>query len=94
MTHRPHVHMIVPGGGISLDGSRWVSCRYRPRVRSLAAFGPATVYVAPSIMAGIRSPAHKRRKSGHSDIDAKVRQVGIYTGSGAKPANDREPDAA
>ena len=27
MTHHPHVHMIVPGGGISLDGSRWVSCR-------------------------------------------------------------------
>ena len=30
MTHHPHVHMIVPGGGISLDGARWVSCR-RPR---------------------------------------------------------------
>jgi putative transposase/transposase-like zinc-binding protein len=27
MTHHPHVHMIVPGGGIALDGSRWVSCR-------------------------------------------------------------------
>jgi hypothetical protein len=27
MTHHPHVHMIVPGGGISLDGSRWISCR-------------------------------------------------------------------
>ncbi|HEU4377291.1 MAG TPA: IS91 family transposase [Hyphomicrobiaceae bacterium] len=27
MTHHPHVHMIVPGGGISLDGTRWVSCR-------------------------------------------------------------------
>jgi hypothetical protein len=27
MTHHPHVHMIVPGGGISLDGERWVSCR-------------------------------------------------------------------
>ena len=30
LTHHPHVHMIVPGGGISLDGTRWVSCR-RPR---------------------------------------------------------------
>src|ERR1700739_45665 len=29
MTHHPHVHMIVPGGGISLDGSRWVSRRPR-----------------------------------------------------------------
>ena len=27
MTHHPHVHMIVPGGGISLDGMHWVHCR-------------------------------------------------------------------
>jgi hypothetical protein len=27
MTHHPHVHMIVPGGGISLNGERWVACR-------------------------------------------------------------------
>src|SRR5713226_8557409 len=27
VTHHPHVHMIVPGGGISFDGTRWVSCR-------------------------------------------------------------------
>jgi hypothetical protein len=27
MTHHPHVHMIVPGGGIALDGSRWVAKR-------------------------------------------------------------------
>src|SRR2546430_13095916 len=26
MTHHPHVHMTIPGGGISLDGTRWVSC--------------------------------------------------------------------
>jgi len=29
LTHHPHVHMIVPGGGFSLDGKRWVSCRPR-----------------------------------------------------------------
>ena len=29
MTHHPHVHMIVPGGGFSLDAKRWVSCRPR-----------------------------------------------------------------
>jgi putative transposase len=23
LTHHPHVHIIVPGGGISLDGARW-----------------------------------------------------------------------
>jgi hypothetical protein len=27
MTHHPHVHMIVPGGGISLDGTRWMRCK-------------------------------------------------------------------
>jgi putative transposase/transposase-like zinc-binding protein len=27
LTHHPHIHMIVPGGGISLDGARWVPCR-------------------------------------------------------------------
>ncbi|MDW3689296.1 transposase, partial [Cupriavidus sp. CV2] len=27
LTHHPHVHGIVPGGGLSLDGERWVACR-------------------------------------------------------------------
>jgi len=27
MTHHPHVHGIVPGGGLSFDGGRWVACR-------------------------------------------------------------------
>jgi hypothetical protein len=27
LIHHPHVHMIVPGGGISPDDSHWVSCR-------------------------------------------------------------------
>jgi hypothetical protein len=27
LTHHPHIHMIVPGGGISLDAERWVACR-------------------------------------------------------------------
>ncbi len=27
MTHHPHIHMIVPGGGLSPDGSRWVACK-------------------------------------------------------------------
>jgi len=26
MTHHPHIHMIVPGGGLSPDGARWVAC--------------------------------------------------------------------
>lgn len=27
LTHHPHVHGIVPGGGLSFDGERWVACR-------------------------------------------------------------------
>jgi len=27
MTHHPHIHMIVPGGGIARDGTRWISSR-------------------------------------------------------------------
>jgi predicted Zn-ribbon and HTH transcriptional regulator len=26
LTHHPHLHCVAPGGGISLDGSRWVAC--------------------------------------------------------------------
>jgi hypothetical protein len=29
LTHHPHVHCIVPGGGLSADGLGWVSCRPR-----------------------------------------------------------------
>ncbi|HSR72456.1 MAG TPA: IS91 family transposase, partial [Kiloniellales bacterium] len=27
LPHHPHLHVIVPGGGIALDGTRWISCR-------------------------------------------------------------------
>lgn len=27
LTHHPHVHIIVPGGGLSQDGTRWTQCR-------------------------------------------------------------------
>jgi hypothetical protein len=27
LTHHPHVHCLVPGGGLSPDGTRWVACR-------------------------------------------------------------------
>jgi predicted Zn-ribbon and HTH transcriptional regulator len=28
LTHHPHVHGIVPGGGLAPDGSRWIACRH------------------------------------------------------------------
>jgi Putative transposase len=27
LTHHPHVHCVVPGGGLSIDGSRWIAGR-------------------------------------------------------------------
>lgn len=27
LLHHPHLHFLVPGGGISLDGERWIACR-------------------------------------------------------------------
>jgi hypothetical protein len=29
LTHHPHAHIIVPGGGVSLDGQHWIACRPR-----------------------------------------------------------------
>jgi hypothetical protein len=29
LTHHPHAHIIVPGGGLSPDGQRWIACRSR-----------------------------------------------------------------
>ena len=29
LQHHPHLHCVVPGGGLSPDGQRWVSCRAR-----------------------------------------------------------------
>jgi Putative transposase len=27
LVHHPHLHCVVPGGGLSLDGTRWIACR-------------------------------------------------------------------
>ena len=27
LLHHPHLHCVVPGGGLSADGTRWISCR-------------------------------------------------------------------
>jgi len=27
LVHHPHLHCVVPGGGLSTDGERWVACR-------------------------------------------------------------------
>ena len=27
LTHHPHVHCLVPGGGLATDGERWIACK-------------------------------------------------------------------
>ena len=34
LTHHPHVHVIVPGGGLSPDGSRWIACKPGSRTKA------------------------------------------------------------
>src|SRR5271166_3077788 len=46
MTHHPHVHMIVPGGGLSADGQRWIAGRPR-----LSPAGPCAIPVVPGACA-------------------------------------------
>jgi Putative transposase/Transposase zinc-binding domain len=29
LLHHPHVHCVVPAGGIAQDGSRWIPCRHK-----------------------------------------------------------------
>jgi hypothetical protein len=29
MLHHPHLHCLVPAGGLSIDRSRWIACRGR-----------------------------------------------------------------
>jgi hypothetical protein len=42
LTHHPHVHMIVPGGGLSEDASKWVSSR--PRFLVYVTMPPRAAY--------------------------------------------------
>jgi hypothetical protein len=52
LTHHPHVHMIVPGGGLSPDGTRWIACKrgFFLHVRVLSRLFRRTVLViCPSL---------------------------------------------
>src|SRR3954447_5433073 len=62
MPHHPHVHMIVPGGGISPDGQRWVSCRpgfFLP-VRVLSRLFRRLFLVVRLSDCDVLSPSHSR----------------------------------
>jgi Putative transposase len=53
MTHHPHVHMIVGGGGLSDDGGRWISSPSKPSLSSKVITLPTSGFAA---VAKRRSP--------------------------------------
>ena len=71
MTHHPHVHMIVPGGGLCDRGERWIACRptfFPPRSRAFSAVPPALPGDARGGARGrppqvLRRPRRTRRQS-------------------------------
>ena len=87
MTHHPHVHMIVPGGGISLDGSRWIAKRAdfflpvrvlsklfrRLMIEKLVAAHAAGQLTFHGAHAALVQHAGVRRLSGAAQEDALVR---------------------
>ena len=76
LQHHPHLHCIVPGGGIAPDGMRWVACRagfFLPvhvlsrRFRSLflerlqTAFAAGELHFSGTLAALVRSAAFAER---------------------------------
>ena len=51
----PHLHCVVPGGGISLDGSRWIACRKTPSSCPCACSAVVSERSVPAIPTNARS---------------------------------------
>jgi hypothetical protein len=56
LLHHPHIHCVVPGGGLSSDGTRWIACRpgfFLPvRVLSRLFRGLFLAYLERAFLAG------------------------------------------
>ena len=84
LTHHPHVHMVVPGGGLSPDASKWIACRprYFLTVEVLSALFRRLFL--QMLVAARRSPAVLRRSS-------TARRQGCVQGLSEATAPDRLP---
>lgn len=69
LQHHPHVHYIVPGGGLSLDGKKWISARQRDWLLAVAKLAAvfarrmeeATRALAPALHAALPTGTWRRR---------------------------------
>jgi hypothetical protein len=101
MTHHPHVHMIVPGGGISFDRSQWIAKRpdfflpvrwfvYAKRARARRVRSGYTRYAVPVLWLG---HAHHRgvqgRRTPAPQADCKVARHAIVSIVSADALNSR-----
>jgi len=78
LTHHPHIHMTVPGGGISLDGQRWVSSR------------PAFLLTGPCAGLAVSSPVpDPAARTAYRRTAAVLRQAGRAYRSDSVPAARR-----
>jgi Putative transposase. len=84
LTHHPHVHMVVPGGGLSPDGSKWIACRPRYFLTGRGSLG--VVPPAVSADAGRRAP---RRPPAVLRRSCTARRQGCVQGLSGATARDR-----
>ena len=73
MTHHPHVHMIVPGGGLSADGQRWIACQAEllpAGARALEAVPAADAGEARRGPRGRQAAVLRRSRAISADADA------------------------
>jgi len=89
LTHHPHVHIIVPGGGLSPDGSRWIACK-RAFCRVSSAGSSSTASQPCTQPAASRSSATSPRSPTSAASTPRSRRCVAPIGSSTP--RDRSPD--
>ena len=81
LQHHPHVHCVVPGGGLSPDGSRWVACR--------AGVLPPGARAQPRLPGQVPRAARQRLRSGEALLPREARaswRTPASSNAGSPPA--------
>ena len=102
MTHHPHVHVVVPGRGLSADGTRWIGCR--PAIllpvngqsrlfRRLFLEGPASSHKTGRLrfVSSLSGPADPDTFATHLAPLRKTDWVAASTGPSRSPKRESSP---